>query len=350
MQIQADRLTALTTRIFAAAGCDAETAACVARHLVDSNLCGHDSHGVVRVARYLRIMGDGKVDPSGQPETVFDNGVVSVIDGHMGFGQVIMEAAMGLVAKNAAEKGLAMIAVRNTAHAGRLGEWAEVLAAQGLAALMFLRTTGSMAVPFGGSDRRLAINPLAMCVPVEGRHPILLDMTTTVVAEGKLAIARNKGLEVAPGTIVDKDGQPTTDPNDFYAGGALLPIAGHKGSGLNILTDILSGALTGEGCSNPENTTLVNSTLTIAIKPGVYMDASALGAEIKRYAGYVTSSPPKDPSGAVLMPGDVEFNTREKRQRDGIPLDDATWSQVLGAGREVGLSDGEMSELAGQSL
>ena len=350
MLIQADRLTALTTRIFAAAGCDEATAACVGLHLVDSNLCGHDSHGVVRVARYLGYMDKGTVDPTGQPETVFNNGVISVIDGHMGFGQVIMEEAMRQVASNAAERGLAMVAVRNTAHSGRLGEWAEMLAAEGLASLHFLRSTGSMAVPFGGSDRRLAINPLAMCVPVAGRHPILLDMTTTVVAEGKLAIARNKGLEVAPGTIVDKDGESTTDPNDFYEGGALLPIAGHKGSCLNMLTDILSGAMTGEGCSNPEKTALVNSTTSIAIKPGTYLDTDWFSTEIKRYAGYVTASPPRDAGGAVLMPGDVEHQIRQERSRDGVPLDDATWSQVVDAGRGVGLNDGEMSELAGQSL
>ncbi len=350
MLIQADRLTALATRIFAAAGCDDTTAACVARHLVDSNLCGHDSHGVVRIPRYLGFMKDGTIDLSGQPEVVFDNGAITVIDGHMGFGQVVMEEAMRRVAANAADRGLAMVAVRNSAHAGRLGEWAEVLAADGLVSLHFLRTTGSMAVPFGGSDRRLAINPLAMCVPVEGRHPILLDMTTTVVAEGKVAIARNKGLQLAPGTIVNKDGEPTTDPNDLYAGGALLPIAAHKGSGLNMLTDILSGAMTGEGCSNPERPTLVNAVTSIAIKPGAYLDTAAFSSEIVRYANYVTASPPRQPGGAVLMPGDVEFNTRAERQREGIPLDNATWSQVLEAGRSAGVSDREMSELSGQTL
>ena len=350
MQIQADRLVALSTRIFAAAGCDGATAACVARHLVDSNLCGHDSHGVVRVPRYLGFMEKGSVDPAGRAEVVFDNGAITVVDGHMGFGQVIMEEAMRLVAANAAERGLAMVTVRNTAHSGRLGEWAEVLAAEGLVSLHFLRTTGLLAVPFGGSDRRLAINPLAMCVPVEGRHPILLDMTTTVVAEGKVAIARNKGLQLAPGTIVDKDGEPTTDPNDLYAGGALLPIAAHKGSGLNMLTDILSGVLSGEGCSNPEKTAMVNATTSIAIKPGVYLDTAALSAEVKRYAGYVTASPPRDANGEVLMPGDIEFRTRAERQRDGIPLDAVTLKQVIEAGRGVGLSDGEMGELAGQPL
>lgn len=350
MLIRAEPLTDLVTRIFVAAGCDADTASCVSRHLVDSNLCGHDSHGVLRVPRYVGFVEDGKVDPNGRMRVVFSSGALTVIDGELGFGQVVAEAAMDLLAANGRESGIALATIRNSGHVGRLGDWAEQLARHDLVSLHFLNTTGigMRAVPFGGSDSRLSLSPICICVPVEGDRPILLDMTTTVVAEGKLAVARNKGEQVAPGTIVDKDGRPTTDPNDFYAGGALLPIAGHKGSGLNVMTDLLSGALSGGGCTRPGVTQLVNTMTSIAIDPRQLTDREAYVAEVARFAAHVTASPPREPGDEVLLPGDVEHRTRLERRRDGIPLDDATCAQVLEAGRTVGMTDAEMPELAGR--
>ena len=351
MLIHAEPLTKLVARIFAAAGCDDETADCLARHLVDSNLCGHDSHGVLRVLRYVGYVEAKTVNPQGRMKIIFTNGALTAIDGEMGFGQVVAEAAMEVLAVAAHEHGIAMATVRNCGHVGRLGDWAEQLAHHGLVSLHFLNTTGigMHTVPFGGSDARLSINPLSICVPREGSHPILLDMTTTMVAEGKLAVARNKGMQVAPGAIVDKHGQPTTDPDDFYDGGAMLPIAGHKGSGLNILTDLLAG-LSGGGCTAPGVKTLVNTMTSIAINPARLPDTAAYVAEVERFAIHVAASPPREPGGAVLLPGDVEHQTRVARQRDGIPLDDNTWSQILETGRKASLTDDEMQKLSGQPV
>ena len=126
----------------------------------------------------------------------------------------------------------------------------------------------------------------------------------------------------------------------------MLPIAGHKGSGLNILVDILGGTLSGEGCTNPENDVLVNAIASIAIKPGVFLDANEFAAEVARYADFVTASPPREPNGAVLLPGEIEHRSRAARTRDGIPVDDQTWAQILEAGRSVGLTAPEMQALA----
>ncbi len=347
MHIQAEALERVVTRIFAAAGCGGDEASCVARHLVDSNLCGHDSHGVIRVLRYVHFVRDGWVRTGQHIRVVTDAGSMVVIEGNRGFGQVICEEAMTLLAERTRAHGLALAALRNVAHIGRLGDWAEQLGRDGLVSLHFINTTGlgMLALPFGGSDRRMSLNPLSICVPVEGRPPILLDMTTTVVAEGKIAVARNKGERLAPGLIVDKSGAPSTDPEDFYAGGALLPIAGHKGAGLNFMTDLLSGALSGGGCTAPGVTELESSMTSIAIDPARLTDRGAYAAEVKRYADWVTASPPREPGGKVMAPGEVEQNTRAERARDGIPLDDATWSQIVEAAATGGITAREVESL-----
>jgi len=342
-------LEAAVTRIFAAAACDDDEAACVARHLVSSNLCGHDSHGVIRVTRYIDFMAEGTVKPGRHATTVVDVGAMAVLDGNMGFGQVICEEAMALLADKAKAHGIALVTLRNCGHAGRLGDWAETLAEHDLISLHFLNITGKgmMAMPFGGSDRRLSLNPLSVCVPVAGGEPLLLDMTTTVVAEGKLAVALNKGEEVAPGTIVDRDGHPTTQPKDFYDGGALLPIAGHKGSGLNVMIDLLCGGLSGGGCTRPDEDVLINTMTSIAIDPTGIVDREAYIAEVRRYADWVAGSPPADASRPVLLPGGAEQRTRAERARDGIPLDDETWGQIVAAGERVGVAADETAALAG---
>ncbi len=348
MIIQADRLERIVTRIFTAAGCSQQEAACISRHLVDSNLCGHDSHGVIRVIRYIEYLKDGKVSAGREVSVIYENATVAVLDGNRGFGQVIGEQAMDLLAAKAKKAGMAMIALRNTGHLGRLGDWAEHLARHDLISFHFLNTTGlgMLAVPFGGTDRRLSLCPVSICVPVEGRPPVLMDFTTTVVAEGKLAVARNKGESVAPGTIIDKNGNPTTDPNEFYDGGALLPIGAHKGYCLNVMADILAGALSGGGCTAPGVTDLVNCMTSMAVDPNPFTDRNAYIEEIRRYTDWVTGSPPKEADGKVLLPGDKERQTREQRGREGIPLDDTTWNQILHAGETAGISRTDVEQMA----
>lgn len=339
MRIAADELTRIVTRIFAAAGSSPEEAACIARHLVDSDLVGHESHGVLRVIRYVQFLQKGDVVANATPEIVVDTPTALAVDGRMGYGQVIGELAIDRLAAKAKAAGVAIATIRRSGHLGRLGDWAERLAGHGLVSLHFLNTTGlgMMAVPFGGTDRRLSLCPLAIAVPVAGRHPVLLDMTTTTVAEGKLAWYRNKGEPIPEGWIVDKHGHPSTDPNDFYAGGALLPIAGHKGHGLCIMADILAGSLSGGGCTRPGVTSLENTMTSIAIDPGPLVDPTAWADEIRRFADWVTGSPPARPDGEVLMPGDIEHRHRIQRLADGILLDPTTWSQIEDAARLVGL-------------
>jgi uncharacterized oxidoreductase len=319
-------------------GSGASEAATIARRLVDSNLVGHDSHGVLRVGKYLEWVRAGWLRPNTPPTVVFDSDAIAIIDGNRGFGQVTGEFATNLGIAKAAKTGIAMIGLRNCGHLGRLGDWAEMAAAAQQVSLHFLNTSGAQRVaPFGGSDRRLSTNPLAIGMPVDGAEPVILDITTSMVAEGKLMVAMNKGEEVPAGWIIDKAGNPTTDPRDFYDGGALLTVGAHKGSGLSILTDLLAGAVTTGRSSDPDDPVLRNNMLSIYIAPAVYDAGGGVLREARRLVDWVKASPPAAPGQPVLTPGEVERNCRVARTANGVPLDDKTWADLVAAASSVGI-------------
>ena len=338
--VAAARLTDLVAAIMHAAGSSVEESRTIARRLVDSNLVGHDSHGVIRVSKYLEWAGKGWLKANQPPTLVFDSDTLAIVDGNRGFGQVIGEYATKLGIAKAAQKGIAMIGLRNCGHLGRLGDWAEMAADAGQVSLHFLNTSGAQRVaPYGGSDRRLSTNPLAIGVPVAGGDPAILDVTTSTVAEGKLMVAVNKGEKVPEGWIVDKDGKPTVEPRDFYAGGALLTIGAHKGSGLSIVTDLLAGAITTGKSSDPDDTVLRNNMLSIFIAPAVYDANGGVLHEAARFIEFVKASPPMKPGEPVKAPGDVERATRKQRLANGIPIDDTTWADLVAAAQSVGIDE-----------
>jgi hydroxycarboxylate dehydrogenase B len=172
-------------------------------------------------------------------------------------------------------------------------------------------------------------------------------VTTSTVAEGKLMVAVNRNDAVPQGWIIDRNGRPTTDPNDFYDGGALLTIGGHKGSGLSIVTDLLAGAITTGRSSDPQDTVLRNNMLSIYIAPHVYAPDGSVAREARRFVEWVKASPPAVPGGEVLAPGDIERRTRSARMRDGVPIDDKTWKDLAEAARSVGLDHAQVKAIAG---
>jgi hydroxycarboxylate dehydrogenase B len=347
MQIAADRLRELAAMILAAAGSSADEAQKVAARLVDANLTGHDSHGVIRVPQYVGQVQDGSILPNQRGEVVRETEAVTVLDGHFGFGQVVGEQAVQAAIDKARRHGIAMSALHSSAHLGRLGEWAEMAAAAGLASLHFVNATGIplRVVPHGGRDGRGTTNPIAMGIPAPGNGPVVLDFATSATAEGKVRVARNKGVAIPPDCLLDAEGRPTTDPSDLYTDppGSLLPFggatSGHKGGALWLLVDLLAGGLTGGGCSRPPEgkARFSSSMLSIVIAPQAYADAGALGAEVRRYLDFVKSARPRTPGGAVLLPGEPERRARAERLASGIPVDATTWEHILASGEQAGL-------------
>ena len=271
-EIQAKILTDFVDRILQAAGASAAGASLVAESLVQSNLVGHDSHGVVRVRQYLDTIAAGELKPIAEPLIAQETPTITMVDARHGFGQLAARFAIDQTIRKAQAQGLAATGVFNCNHIGRLGEWVQLAADRGLIGLAFCNggRPGGLVTPYGGSGRMLGTNPIAAAVPIADHPPVVIDFSTSVVAEGKVRVARNKGQALPAGWIQDAEGRPSTNPEDLYAGGTLLPMAGHKGYGLSLLVELLGGMLTGQSCPGlPTYTVLKNGVLFIvlAIEP-----------------------------------------------------------------------------------
>jgi uncharacterized oxidoreductase len=343
MNIHADRLRTVIATIFSAAGCDASESERIATHLVDANLVGHDSHGVLRVPSYIQWLKAGKVLAGKSILIAFENDNLAVVDGQFGFGQTIGEQATQLGIDKCKKNGVSVIALRNAGHLGRIGDWPTMAANAGLLSLHFVNTTGAgiLVAPFGGTQRRLSANPIAAGVPVAARLPMVLDMSACTIAEGKIRVALNKGVPVPENCIIDSEGRPTNDPKVFYADppGAILSIAGHKGYGLAVVCEILAGALTGGGCSNPANAgRVINGMFSIYLNPLLFQNEPGYSAEIERFIAWVKSSAKASPDGEILMPGEIEERTRDRRLKDGIDIDETTWGQIVETAKSVGVT------------
>lgn len=339
-----EELKQLVSAIFASTGSDPEEADSLGDHLVEANLAGHDSHGVIRTPIYVEWQRDGKVVPNRKIEVYLETETMAFADGGQGFGQALGKQVVELGIEKCRQHGIAMIGVRNCAHLGRIGHWAEMSVKAGLISMHFVTTSGlgMHVVPFGGIDRRLSVNPVVVGIPVEGGSPILFDIAAAASAEGKLKVARNKGLPVPDNTIIDAKGQATNDPNDFYGppSGAILPFGGHKGYGLCLVAELLAGAVTGNGCSREGVKQLEQGMLSIFLNPTAAQSADSFAQEVRRYVDFVKTSRPTDPKGEVLVPGEVEARMREKRKLEGIDLDDNTWGQLVGTAVACGISAG----------
>lgn len=340
MIFQHEELASLAAEMFQAAGCQPEEATRVAEHLVGANLVGHDSHGVIRIPSYIDWLRDGKVFANKSIRILSDNDSLAVVDGQFGLGQTIGEEAMRLGIDKSSGQGVSVVALRNSGHLGRIGDWAEMAARAGRISLHFVNTSGAgmLVAPFGGIERRLSANPISVGVPQESEPPIVLDMSACTIAEGKIRVALNRGTTVPDGCLIDSEGRPTNEPRVFYGEppGAILPIAGHKGSGLSFIIEMLAGALTGGSCTNPENSwRVVNSMLSIFIDPGALASAGDFFPEIQRFIGFVKSSRTVADGGEILIPGEIEQRTRTRRLQQGIELDDVTWGQMCDTCRSL---------------
>jgi uncharacterized oxidoreductase len=225
---------------------------------------------------------------------------------------------------------------------GRIGDWPALAAEANLISLHFVNTSGAgnLMAPYGAIDRRLSANPIAAGVPRAGTWPIIVDISTSAIAEGKIRVALNSGKRVPPGSIIDSEGQPIDDPRIFYGPppGAILPFGAHKGYGLGVLAEVLGGALTGGGCTAPGVTRLSNGMLSIYVDPDRFAEADVFQAEVKRFIDYVKSARPASPDGKVLIPGEVEALSRQRKLAEGIELDDTTWRQLSETCQSLGVS------------
>jgi hydroxycarboxylate dehydrogenase B len=344
MLIDHRELRTIAARIFQAGGSAPAEATIVADHLVDSNLSGHDSHGVGMIPGYLRNLANGSLKPNAKGRIATATGALMVYDGERGYGQVVAREATFCGIERARSDGLALVALRNAHHIGRIGTYGEMCAEAGLVSLHFVNVLGHgpTVAPYRGADGRLLTNPVCIAIPAaEPGRPVILDMATSKVAFGKMRVARNKGQRVEPGLLIDGHGKPTTDPDVMFQEpkGAILPFGDHKGYALAFVCDLLAGAIGGAGTLRPENQmqeTITNGMLTFVIDPARLVTRDYLMDEIRALTRYVTASPAQKSSEPVLIPGDPERATRAARSRDGIELDDQTWREIVAGGASLG--------------
>ena len=334
-KLRAQELVALTSAIFKAAGSPDDVAERVGDALVGSNLMGVDSHGVVQIPLYVEWVRQGQVQPAAEVEVVRETPNIAILDGHWGFGQVIAQKGMQLAIEKAKRNQIALVGLMNCNHIGRLGEYTMMAASEGLIGVAVANAGPEEVAPFGGAERVFDTNPISVAVPAGKMHPFLLDYATSACAEGKLRVASNKGVSIPEGWILDKDGKPSTDPNDFYAGGVILPFGGHKGYALALLVDLLGGALTCAGCTSLPEYGGGNGVLMAAIDVEAFRPLDEFAENADRLFTRVRQSRPMPGVSEILIPGEPEFREREIRMRDGVPVDDTTWAKIVGVAAEL---------------
>jgi uncharacterized oxidoreductase len=326
--------------IFQAAGARSDAARLVADSLITSDVAGHTAHGVARVRGYLDSIAAGELDPAAEPLIAHETSTVTLVDAQRSFGQVAARFAMQVTIDKARTQGLAATGIFNCYHVGRLGEWVQMAADQSLIGLAFCnggRRPGTVA-PYGGRARLLGTNPIAAALPVAGRPPVVIDFATSAVAEGKLRMALDRGQRVPEGWIQGPDGQPTTNPKDFYAGGLLLPAAKHKGYGLSLLVEFLGGILTGRGSPALPGFKVGNGVLFLVLSIEAFRPLEAFLADGAALCEQVKAVPPAAGFDEVLLPGEPEHRAAESRRADGIQVDESTWVQLTAAAAELGIA------------
>jgi len=334
----------LGTRMMQAAGAEELVAQRVVEHLVESNLVGIDSHGVIRLTDYIRWLPEGKAAGDNRMEVVQDCDAACLVDAHFTFGAVAGSEASRLAAEKARRYGVGIVSVKNSTHTGRIGEYVEHLARDGFIGFFCCNAQGygQFVAPWGGKEPRLTTSPLAWGFPSdrEGRV-IVVDMATSALPEGQIRLKARRGERIALGQVIDAEGRDTTNPNDLFGppAGAILPFGQHKGYALALVVEMLAGGLSGGGCPRPVDTkyTHENSFFVMAIDVAAVRPLAGVAQEIDEMLDYVKGSPPVDPEGEVLIPYERELRERGRRIVEGIEVEAPTWKSIVDLAESLGV-------------
>lgn len=319
-----------------AAGVTSHIAEEVTEVLVGANLAGHDSHGLLRIPMYMKAMKSGRIVPDAEPTIVQDNGNAIIMDGNQGHGIFTCKKAVEKAIERAKEVGMCVVTFKRIDHIGRLGHYAEMAAHAGCVG--FVTVGGGTAgkgstLPYGSKGATFGTNPIAFGIPTGDDTPYVLDFATSVVAEGKLRVARSKGLEVADGTIVDKNGKPTNNPLDFYDGGSLLPFGAHKGSALMILPCLL-GSLSG---NFDHETGRAHGCFVMMLDITRFTDLGSYQQSVRHFLDTIKATEPADGVDEVLVPGDFEARNRAHRLVHGIEIPPRILEELKEWNEELGV-------------
>jgi LDH2 family malate/lactate/ureidoglycolate dehydrogenase len=337
--VRAPELQRFTAAVFEANGACRDAAETVAAALVRASLLGHDSHGVLRIARYVEKIRAGTLQPAGRPSIAHEHGAIAVIDGGLGFGQVAAAFGTQVVLRLAHTHGIGAVSLSRTNHLGRLGDYAERIAAAGCIGLVLASGAGpgGSVAAFGGRERLFGTNPLAWAIPVGAdRGPLVADFATSAIPEGRVALALARGEPLPPSALLDSGGHASANPADFYAGGALLPFGGHKGASLVLLIEVVANLLAHSVPASSPEYRPGNPALLIAIEVGAFLPPDEYHRHTETLLRRIETSLPAEGTDRVRLPNGPELETAARREATGIPVPDALWRELEDLGRSAG--------------
>lgn len=338
--IAADRLITFSEAVLSAVGLPATDAHLVADSLVRADLWGHQSHGVMRLSWYVARIRAGVVHAMTQPELIVDAGAVAVLDGRDGVGQVIASRAAHEAIRRAKAHGIGAVAVRNSNHFGTAAYFTRLAPPEGCIGLLTTNASPAMA-PWGGRKKTVGNNPWSVAAPAGSHPPMVLDIANTVVARGKVFLARQKGVPIPAGWAINAAGEPTTDPAEALAG-IILPMGEHKGYAISVALDVLSGVLTGSafgtGIHGPYQTEHRGGCghLMIALNIEAFLPLTEFNIRMERLIDELKSVPLAKGFDEIFYPGEIEARNEERYLREGLHLPEQTLADLTKLGRETG--------------
>jgi uncharacterized oxidoreductase len=340
--LKCEPLETLARDVFQAITVPPAGAAWMATLLVRANLRGHDSHGVIRVPQYVASWKKGEADPKAEPVVVQDGPATALVDGKGGFGQIVARRGMEVAMAKAAAIGVAAVGVYNSNHIGRLADYTEMALERDMLAFLAVNAggAGQRMAPWGGRAPRLSTNPFAFACPTGSAVPISFDVATTVAAEGKVRVKRNRKEQTPPGWLIDADGKPTTDPNALYGKpeGSILPVGGHKGYSLALMVEVLGGIMARAGHSRENPGPVMNGIFMVVVDIARFVSPQNFRSEVDDLIRYLKTSPVAPGASEIMYPGEPEARAEAERRQKGIFVEEETWGQIAQAARDLGVA------------
>ncbi len=340
-RIDAGRLTDFAAAALTAVGVPGSDARLVADSLVRADLWGHASHGVMRLGWYVDRLRAGVMRAVTRPELVVDGGAVAVMDGRDGVGQVLAERAAREAISRSKAHGIGAVAVRNSNHFGTAAYFTRMAPGEGCIALFTTNASPAMA-PWGGCQKVVGTNPWSIAAPAGKYPPMVLDIANTVVARGKIYLARQNGIPIPEGWAINAAGEPTTNPAEALAG-MILPMGEHKGYGISVMLDVLSGVLTGSafgsGVQGPYQTEHRSGCghLMICLNIEAFLPLPEFDARMEKLIAEIKSVPLAKGFEEVFYPGEIEIRNEERGRQEGLELPEQTLAGLVKLARERGL-------------
>lgn len=339
--VPVDDLLDLTSRVLVATGVPGDDAHLVADSLVRADLWGHQSHGLLRLPWYVARIRSGVMTPVTAPETVVDAGAVAVLDGHDGIGQVLAAQAAREAIGRARHHGIGAVGVRNSNHFGTAAYFTRMAAPQGCIGVLTTNSSPAMA-PWGGREKAVGSNPWSVATPAGAGRVSVMDVSNTVVARGKIYLARQRGVQTPSGWAITTEGRPTTDPAEALAG-TILPMAEHKGYVISVMMDVLSGVLTGSGfgaqVAGPYQSARRSRAghLYIAIDVSAFMPVDEYEGRMQALLTELKSVPRAEGVAEIFFPGEMEDRAEARGLLEGVDLPDQTLVDLATVASEVGV-------------